>query len=114
MIKAWNRNAGSPLRSFHLELMTEAVLRGRRIGDYRTAVTFVFEQARKAVRWRAIDPAGLDQAQVQGLAHGGVPETVAAFDLAVRCARTACLAERSGQGRSALSLWRRVFGPPFP
>jgi hypothetical protein len=114
MLKAWNRNSGSPLRSFYLELMTEAVLRRRWIGDYRSAATFVFERAREAVRWRAIDPAGLDEAQVQGLAHGGVPEVVAAFDLAARRARTAMLAERSGQGQRALSLWRQAFGSPFP
>lgn len=114
MIKAWNRNAGSPLRSFYLELMTEAVLRGCQIGDYRSAATFVFERARKAVRWTAIDPAGFDEGRVQGLGHGGVPEAAAAFDLAVRRSYTALLAERSGQGQLALSLWRQVFGPPFP
>jgi hypothetical protein len=114
MIKAWNRNSGSRLSSFYLELMVESILRGMRIADYPGAVAYVFWRAQEVVRWKLFDPAGLDSGQVNGLARGSVPEAVAALARTYALALDAVRLEQSGLARGSKERWRRVFGDPFP
>lgn len=114
MIKSWNRNAGGRLQSFYLELMVEAILRGRRIVDYPSAVAFVLGHAQERVRFKMLDPAGLDAGQVNGIIRGGVSEAASAVTVAYRIALEAERARLAGQEAKAMGLWRRVFGDPFP
>lgn len=114
MIKAWNRNSGSRLSSFYLELMVESILRGMRIADYPGVVAYVFWRAQEVVRWKLLDPAGLDGGQVNGLARGSVPEAVAALARTYELALDAVRLEQSGLARSSKERWRQVFGDPFP
>ncbi len=114
MIKAWNRNSGSRLRSFYLELVVESILRGVRISDYPTGAAYVFDHARRAVAYKQFDPAGLDGGQVAGLARGGVEEAAAALHLAHNRALDAFRLQRAGQTRDARARWRQIFGDPFP
>jgi hypothetical protein len=114
MIKAWNRNSGSRLRSFYLELMVESILRSVRISDYPTGAAYVFDHAQRAVAYKQFDPAGLDGGQVAGLARGGVDEAAAALALAHNRALDAFRLQRAGQTRQARARWRQIFGDPFP
>lgn len=114
MIKAWNRNSGSRLHSFYLELMVESILRGMRIADYPGAVTYVFWHAQRVVRWKLSDPAMLGDGQVTGLAVGGVPEAVATLSRACDLAVEAVRLQQAGLGHRSKERWREIFGDPFP
>jgi Second Messenger Oligonucleotide or Dinucleotide Synthetase domain len=114
MIKAWNRNHGSRLHSFYLELMTEAILRGRRIGSYAGAVGFVFGEARQRVRWKAIDPSGLNGGEVNGISIGSVEDAVGLFDRSFRVALEAERLEEVGLPQRSKERWRGLLGSPFP
>lgn len=114
MIKAWNRNSGSRLRSFYLELMVESCLRGVQISDCRSSAAYVFAHARNAVQWKMFDPSALDGGQVNGLARGGGPEATAALTLAHSRALDAVRLEQAGFTRRSRERWRQIFGDPFP
>ena len=115
MLKAWNRQAGGCLRSFHLEVLALQVLTNVRITDFPSGVRFVFDKARALVPLQNPDPAGYGDDVGQYL---NTPEKVqeavgklqAAHDRALRAEDFA----RKGKVGDAISEWRRVFGEVFP
>lgn len=114
MVKAWNRNSGSRLHSFYLELMVESALRGKRIVNYPAALAYVFDRSRETVHWKATDPGCLDSGKVNSLARGNLPDAVAALDLAYRRSLEGLRLQGTGQTREARGRWRQVLGEPFP
>jgi hypothetical protein len=80
-LKAWNRTAGEPLRSFHLEALAWSVFgrsswwHTRQTSDWGSAL-FFFREARRALRHSLRDPAGTAK-DVAAYLHGS------ALDLAV-------------------------------
>jgi hypothetical protein len=114
MIKAWNRNAGGRLQSFYVELMVESILRGLRIVNYPSAAAYVLAHAQERVRFKMLDPAGLDEGQVNGIIRGGVSDAASAVSAAYHLALEAERLRLANQDARAKELWRRVFGDPFP
>ena len=57
MIKAWNKENGDYLRSFHLEMMALHILSGVTISDYPSGIRFFFDKARILVM-QPLHPAG--------------------------------------------------------
>lgn len=114
MIKAWNRTSGGLLQSFYIELMVEAILRGLRIVNYPSAVTFVLSHAQEQVKFKMLDPASLDEGQVNGLTRGGVPQLVSTVASAYKVALEAERLRTGSQDSRAKTIWRRIFGDPFP
>jgi hypothetical protein len=114
MLKAWNRNRGSLLHSFHLEVIALAVFNGVAIPDYPPAVRFFFDKAFGLVRTPLRDPAGYDSdvgaylsaadaLRVMGHLAADKKKAVAAENLAA-----------AGLVREAYDQWRAIFGDAFP
>jgi hypothetical protein len=115
MIKGWNRASGEYLRSFHLEVLTTAVLNNVRISDYPSGVRFVFDKARQMITQRILDPAGYgddvgEYLNTQTKVQEAVTKLQTAYDRAVKAEDYA----RRGLVRDAFDLWRRIFGDYFP
>lgn len=114
MFKSWNRQIGSRLHSFYLELMVERILRNVRISDWPSGAAYVFGHGRESVKSMAVDPAGLGSGRVAGIAKGTVQEAVNAFSNAHVAAADAYALGRWGLEGQAIARWREVFGDPFP
>lgn len=114
MMKGWNRTQGSTLRGFYLELMTMKVLSGVTISDYPSAVRYVLDKGREAVKYTVTDPAGFGD-QIQGLRRGTPQQAVAMFQASYDVALGAeKWAQNSFYIRTAVDEWRRLFGDYFP
>jgi hypothetical protein len=113
MIKRWNREVGSTLKSFYLELLVEKVLRGVRISDFPSGCRYVFDKGRGAVKYKVADPSGLPD-EVGGLLSGSVADAVRRFDTAYSRALQAEAFAFSGRIGDAVGEWRKVFGGAFP
>jgi hypothetical protein len=114
MIKAWNRAAGRPLRSFYLELLVQSVLHNVTVSDDPSGCRYVFDHAREKVRYTLPDPSGLAKTGVSGLQGVTVQQAIGRLQLAYN---RAISAERlAGRGRiaDAVEEWRKIFGNAFP
>ncbi len=114
MIKAWNRQTGSNIRSFYLELLIEQVLRGVTISNPWSGCRYVFDKGQVAVRPKFPDPSGMDPNQVPGLSGTTVAAAVAKFATAYRRARKAEQLAALGLISQAVDEWRGIFGNAFP
>lgn len=115
MLKAWNREAGGHFRSFHLEVLTLSILNNVRIDSYSSAVRFVFDKARTAVRHQNLDPAGYggdvgSYINTQQKIEDAAGRFQSAHEQAVRSEA----AEGRGATPEAMTGWRRLFGEQFP
>lgn len=115
MIKCWNRESGTPFRSFHLEVLALDVFTNVRISDYSSGVRYFFDKGRAAVAQKNPDPAGYGD-DVGSYISGKemVDESIATFQRAYDRAFRAEEAARKGAIGGAVDAWRLVFGDYFP
>lgn len=115
MIKAWNKENGQLLTSFHLECLVLKVLTGMTMGTYPQTCRYVFDKLRAQIDLQNLDPAGY------GGDVGAYLNTVSkrndvksrltsAYDRAVAAENF----EASGKTSDAYGRWRLVFGDYFP
>lgn len=115
MIKAWNRGIGDAFKSFYLELLVEKALRGVTISNDWSGCRFIFDKGREIIKFKIVDPAGLDGDQVNPLLGATrVDDAVARFETAYK--RSALAIDYGGKGKveAAVGEWRKVFGDYFP
>lgn len=115
MIKAWNRQNGALLRSFHLEAMILGILTNVTIRDFSSGSRFVFDKARQTVKSATYDPSG----------HGGnladylntpqkINDVISRLESAYNRAVEAENLEKQGKTSLAVDKWRLIFGDYFP
>lgn len=114
MIKGWNKAAGQPLRSFHLECMVRESLWGVGVPSFPESSRYVLGQLQQRILNPVLDPAGYGgdvgaylsaqaKAQASSLATQGYNHAVKAEEL-----------DRHGWAQEAFTPWRNVFGSYFP
>jgi hypothetical protein len=118
-LKAWNRTAGEPLRSFHLEALAWSIFgtswlwKNGQKSDWTTARYF-FDKARSELRSQLHDPAGTGS-DVAAYLHGtaldsAVNKVASAYE---RCVR----AERCAKNEDFMGMhtaYGQVFGDYYP
>lgn len=127
MLKAWNKCRTPMLRSFHLETMVLDILNNVKIGNFPSALWYVFDKARTTIQQPVIDPAGYsgDISTYLDIPPGILlklfldPENKRKFiwkELEVAYTKASQAEELTSKGdvRSAYEKWRRIFGNYFP
>jgi hypothetical protein len=124
MLKAWNRNAGRPLRSFHLEVLAWKVFDpgwlaawfgpGVGMGSDPENVGRFFAEAPDRLRRKLRDPAR-GEGDLGGYLTDRAREDALSklATAASRCARAAQLLD-DGDAAGASVLYQKVFGDAFP
>lgn len=125
MLKAWNRTAGRPLRSFHLETLAWKILDpgwfltmwwgpGVGLGSDPDNIRKFFTQAQDRLRRRLPDPAR-DAGDVGSyLTERARDDATSKLAIAAsRCARAGQMLA-GGDEEGANALYRKVFGDAFP
>lgn len=115
MLKAWNRQHSSLLRSFHLEAMILGILTNVTINDFSSGTRFVLDKARQAVKGATYDPSGYggnlaDYLNTQQKIDDVVSRLATAYTRAVDAENL----EKQGKTASAMEKWRLIFGDYFP
>lgn len=125
MLKAWNRAAGRPLRSFHLEVLAWKVLDpgwltaawwgpGAGMGSDPENVSRFFAEAPDRLRRKLRDPARGEGDLGAYLTDRTREEALSKLATAAsRCARAAQLLD-DGDVAGGSGLYRKVFGDAFP
>ena len=115
MIKAWNRQHSSLLRSFHLEAMILDILNNVIISDFPSGSRFFFDKARLAVKGSTYDPSGLGENLAGYLnTKQKVDDVVSRLESAYNRAVIAESFEKQGKILAAVEKWRSIFGDQFP
>lgn len=114
MIKCWNRANGNLFRSFHQEVLIRHVLQEVTITDYSSGARWVFDKMRDLVWKKVADPAGYSDDVASDLAKPQADRMLAALDGAYRKALIAESNANYGFTRSAIEVWRNIFGECFP
>lgn len=114
MVKGWNKSR-KLFRSFHLEVLTRAVLDGVRITDFPSGLRFVFDKARGKIRTKLPDPAGYNDdvaAHVKTTAEmdGLIQRLDWAYSRAVEAEADAA----AGRVAAAFEKWRLLLPHHFP
>lgn len=115
MLKAWNRENGSLMTSFHLETLALKILTGVTISDFWSGARYVFDKARTVVPYPVLDPAGYGGnvgAYLNTAAK--VSDVVSHLETAYSRAVSAEELESKGKTSEAVAKWRLVFGSYFP
>jgi hypothetical protein len=114
MIKAWNRCINDSFYGFYLELLTKKVLTNVNISNYPSAVRYVFDKGREAVKYTIADPAGFGD-QVRGLKGvSSVKDAQSRFETAYNRALKAEEYAAYGNIELAYEEWRKIFPNYFP
>jgi hypothetical protein len=114
-LKAWNRTAGAPLRSFHLEALAWSIF-GRsswwyhpQASDWNSARYF-FKKARGRLREPLPDPAGAGK-DIGAYLHGtALDEAVSRAESALKRCERADEAAKNDDLAAMHDAYRRVFG----
>jgi len=115
MVKAWNRQHSSLLRSFHLEAMILEILTNVTINDFSSGARFVFDKARQAVKGAMYDPAGYGGNLADYLnTQQKIDDVVSRLETAYTRAVDAESLEKQGKTSAAVDKWRLIFGDYFP
>jgi hypothetical protein len=115
MLKAWNKNNRSFLRSFHLEVLALETFKGITITDFPSGVRFFFDKARHLIGQENLDPAGYGDNVGRYLnTPAKRNEAGVALQLAYERAVAAEGHQRRGLTRSAIESWSKLFGGYFP
>ena len=114
MLKGWNVKHSSLFRSFHLEAMTQQILKGVTISDFPSGVQFVFNKARTQFSYQS-DPAGYtgnvaDYLDTQSKRDSVKQRLQSAYDHASKAREL----ESSGRIAEATKQWQIIFGTYFP
>lgn len=111
MLKAWNRAHSLRLASFHLEVMVGSLFASMSNSSRRNTQLFF----RGAPRFlRVEDPAGYSGDLSAGISSQQRQTVLRSFRLAADRATRAIDAERRGDYREAIRLWRITYGASFP
>jgi hypothetical protein len=111
LLKCWNREHSSYLRSFHLEVMVAKTFQS--LGsNRRTASQKFFEWAGGNIGVK--DPAGHSGDLSSYMNWYSRSEFRSLLDSYSKRAKNAIQAEESGDAIEAMRLWRIVYGPEFP
>jgi len=114
MIKGWNRCINDAFYGFYLELLTKQVLTNVTISDYPSAIRYIFDKGRDAVKKKITDPAGYGD-QVGGLKGvNNVEDAVSRFETAYNRAVKAENYAANGNIELAYAEWRKIFPNYFP
>ena len=118
-MKAWNRTAGEPLRSFHLEALAWSVFgtswlwKNGQSSDW-SSVRFFFDKARAELKSQLADPAGTSSdvaTYLQGTAlDSAVSKVTAAYERCVRAEKCAKDDDEAGVHKA----YGQVFGDYYP
>lgn len=111
LLKRWNRAHSSRLKSFHLEMSTQATF-GSLSGNMRLNVAFFFKEAARHLHVK--DPAGYSGDLAASLTRNQQDEITNGFAYALDHSQRAQAAEANGEVAEALRQWRIVFGDEFP
>jgi hypothetical protein len=111
LLKCWNREHSSYLRSFHLEVMAADAFQSLS-SNRRTASQKFFERGGDYIKVR--DPAGHSGDLSNYMTWYGRDEFRSLLRSSNKRAKKAIQAEESGDVIEALRLWRIVYGPEFP
>jgi Second Messenger Oligonucleotide or Dinucleotide Synthetase domain len=115
MLKAWNRQNASLLRSFHMEAMILKILTNVEIVDFSSGARFVFDKARQTVRYATYDPSGYGGNLADYLdTQKKIDDVVTRLEIAYEHAVDADSLERQGKISSSIDKWRLIFGNYFP
>lgn len=110
LLKRWNREHSSHLRSFHLEVMVAKTF-GSLSRNRRTASQKFFEWAGDHINVK--DPAGHSGNLSSYMTWCSKLEFQSLLDSSSKRARKAIEAEESGNRAEAMRLWRIIYGPEF-
>lgn len=111
LLKRWNREHSSYLRSFHLEVMAAETF-GNLGNNRRTASQKFFEWASGYIKVK--DPAGHSGDLSSYMTWYSRMEFQSLLDSSSKRAKKAIEAEESGNRAEAVRLWRIIYGPEFP
>jgi len=111
LLKRWNREHSSYVRSFHLEIMAARTF-GTLGSDRRSASQKFFEWAEEKISVK--DPAGYSGDLSSYMTWYTRSQFRTALDVANKRAKKAIAAEDSGNYTEAARLWRIIYGPEFP
>lgn len=113
MLKAWNKVANKPLRSFYLEMLTANILTNVTINSFSSGCRYVFDHARTQVRYTLSDPSGYG-GYINPFYGLTVNEAVSRFETAYSRAVKAEDYANRGYISNAYDEWRKIFGDYFP
>lgn len=111
MLKRWNREHGTHLRSFHLEVMAAETF-GELGGNRRTAGQKFFEWGARNISVK--DPAGHSGDLSSCMTSHARRELRSLMASSSNRAAKAIAAEEAGDTAEAIRLWRIIYGPEFP
>jgi hypothetical protein len=111
LLKRWNREHSSSLRSFHLEVMVASTF-STLSSNRRTASQKFFEWAGEYIRVK--DPAGHSGDLSSYMTCLTRPDLRSLLASSSKRATKALAAEESGDLAEAARLWRIIYGPEFP
>lgn len=115
MLKVWNREHSSLLRSFHLETMILEILRGVRIDNFPSGSRYIFDRARNIVNNAIYDPSGYGGNLQDYLnTQKKIDDIVSRFETAYKRAVDAETYDANGNTEAAVERWRLIFGNYFP
>lgn len=113
MAKAWNRNAGKPIKpAFLVEVMALGLVHPE-FSDYPNELRNFFSAAAGAIDRPWADPAGLGPPVSDQMTPELISKARQALQEAERKAALAFRAEQSGRQGDALQLWQEILGPLF-
>jgi len=115
MIKGWNKENGDLLASFHLECLILQIMNEQPIRDFPSAVSYVFKEARRKIRYSVADPAGYNYDVGTYLdTRSKKDEVKSHLETAYTRARKAEKFAAKENFEEAYSNWRLIFGRYFP
>ena len=115
MIKGWNKENGRLLTSFHLECLILQIMKYQSITDFLANVRYVFQSARRKIRYSVADPAGYNYDVGTYLNTRSKREEVEShLESSYRRARKAEEYAAKGKIEEAYSNWQLIFGKYFP
>lgn len=114
MIKGWNRNIGSPLESFYLELLVMKVFGNKVITDFQEGVIFFFNKAPIAIRSQIYDPVPYGGKVKELRKFKNINEVASNFKKAYSQACKAKLYTRKRDFKKSADEWKNIFGGYFP
>ena len=118
-LKAWNRTAGAPLRSFHIEVLAWSIFGSSWWwhesvrSDWASAAMF-FDRAPKKLRYKLADPAGTGGDVGAYLTGSALEQAISKMNTAAERCQRAEKAARDGKLASMHDAYRRVFGNYYP
>jgi hypothetical protein len=116
-IKAWNRTVGSPLRSFHLEMLCRSIFTFwlyTGMGEDWDNINFFFRKARRRLKKQLGDPGGGGRDVGSYLFGKELDVAVELVDEAYQGSRRALKAADNGDRTAMHAEYEAIFGDYYP